>query len=52
MEPETVELCCPICHRIFSVTVKDATKQDGDVKCPLCGVTSTYGVSQMLKFAA
>ena len=52
MEPETIQLCCKSCHRIFSVTLTTSGKRDGRIKCPLCGVTSTYEVAQMLKPAA
>jgi hypothetical protein len=52
MEPGQIDLCCKSCHRVFSVSVQEATEQDGVIKCPCCGVTSTYGVAQMLKPAA
>jgi DNA-directed RNA polymerase subunit RPC12/RpoP len=47
-----VELCCKNCHPIFSVSIKEATERDGQIRCPCCGVTTTYWVRQTLKFAA
>ena len=47
-----IDLCCKSCHRVFSVSVQEATEHDGAIKCPCCGVTSRYGVAQMLKPAA
>ena len=52
MEPETIQLCCKSCHRIFSVTLRTVREREGLIRCPLCRVASSYGVAQMLKSAA
>jgi len=52
MEPETIQLCGKSCHRIFSVTLTTVRERGGLIRCPLCRVTSRYGVAQMLKPAA
>jgi transcription elongation factor Elf1 len=52
VESPTIQLCCKSCHRIFSVTLTTANTRDGWIKCPLCGVTTTYAVAQMLEPAA